>query len=222
MKTRILILAAMLAFLPLSLHAQWRVGVNAGATYNLYAIDKQYMTDYRYYGAGGVTMGVTGQYHFMDWLGVRMEIDLTQRNYQHTRAIYADRLDYHYHNDYLLVPAMVHFSFGGSLRGFANFGVYGGYWLKSHRDGKDYNSFSNRSFDIDEDIAFVPERDQRWDFGYVAGAGMEWQFARHWAVQLEARCNYSVISTVKQYMAHVKDYRYNTTFGLTAGFNYIF
>ena len=40
-------------------------------------------------------------------------------------------------------------------------------------------------------------------------------------MHVEARCYYSFISTVKQYM-DIKDYRYNTTIGLQAGFSYIF
>lgn len=217
------VLTLALALLPQVLQAQWRVGVNAGATYNLYSIDKQYMTDYRFNGAWGVTMGVTSQYNFMDWLGVRAGLQVSQRNYRHTRAVEADRLNCLYRNDYLMLPVTANFSFGGaSLRGFLDLGVYGGYWLSSYRSGKEYVSLSNFSYDFSEPVHFNAEKDQRWDFGYAGGLGMEWKFSRHWVVQAEALCRYGVVSTVKQYMKHVKDYRYNTTLGLQAGVSYIF
>lgn len=215
--------ALLLALLPQALHAQWKVGVNAGAAYNLYAIDKQYMTDYRYDGAWGATMGVTSQYNFTEWMGVKAALDITQRSYRHTRNVYADRLNCLYRHDYLLLPVAADFSFGGkSLRGFLDLGVYGGYWLSSHRSGKEYASFSERGYDFSEAVAFNPEKDRRWDFGYCGGIGLEWRFARHWAVQAEATGCYSVTSSVKQYMAQVKDYRYNTTLGLQAGVLYLF
>ena len=47
-------------------NAQWRVGVTAGADYNVFSIDKQYMTDVLFDGRWGVTCGVTGQYNFTD------------------------------------------------------------------------------------------------------------------------------------------------------------
>ena len=68
---------------------------------------------------------------------------------------------------------------------------------------------------------FGSEKDQRADFGLAGGLGLEWKLAEHWAMHVEARCYYSFISTVKQYM-DIKDYRYNTTIGLQAGFSYIF
>lgn len=218
----VLAVISALAF-PRTLQAQWRVGVNAGASYNKYAIDKQYMTDYRFNGAWGVTMGVTAQYSFLDWLGVRGSLNLSQRNYRHTRAVLADRLNCLYENDYLLLPMTANFSFGGNaLRGFLNLGVYGGYWLNSHRSGREYSSFSNWPYDFSEQVQFNAEKDQRCDFGYTGGVGMEWQFSRHWAVQAEALCYYSIVSSVKQYMTQVKDYRYNTTLGLQAGVMYLF
>ena len=208
---------------PQMLRAQWKVSVNAGAVFNKFSIDKQYMTDYRFNGAWGASMGVMTQYNFTDWFGVRAALNFVQRNYQHTRAQRADWLDCKYQNDYLLLPVTANFSFGGkTLKGFLDLGVYGGGWINSHRSGKEYSSIGQTSYEFSEDVAFNTEKDQRLDFGYAAGVGMEWQFVSHWAVQAEALCYYSVVSTVKQYMTHVKDYRYNTTAGLQASIIYLF
>ena len=130
--------------------------------------------------------------------------------------------DYKYVNNYLQLPVMASFSFGGQkLRGFCNLGVYGGYWLSSNYSGVDYNSFVGAPYDVKGHVDFNSDRDQRWDCGFVGGLGVEYRFARHWGAQVEARYYYSTTSVQKQYM-RVKDYRYNSTLALQAGVSYFF
>lgn len=207
--------------LPSLAFAQWRVGVNGGATYNHSTISKHYMTDYQWKDRWGVTLGVMGQYDVNDWLGVRAELDWTQKNYRLTRQIFSN-LDYKYVNNYLQLPVMASFSFGGKqLRGFCNAGVYGGYWLTSGREGTDYNNSSEKAYEFSEDIKFNSERDQRFDFGFVGGIGLEYRFCQRWAAQVEMRYYYSTVSTQKDYM-RLSDPRYNSTLGVLAGLWYSF
>lgn len=202
--------------------AQWRVGVVGGADYNVYRMDQQYMTDFKVDGRWGATLGVTGQYDVNEWLGVRAELDWTQKNYRRSRVVYSD-IDYKYTNNYLQLPLMASFSFGAErLRGFCNVGVYGGYWLSSHRKGTDINFFDNdKVFSFDEKVDFYDKRDQRWDCGLMGGVGIEYRLAEHWAAQAEARYYYSTTSATKQYM-RIADYRYNSTTALQLAINYIF
>lgn len=207
--------------LPSLAFAQWRVGVNGGATYNHSTISKHYMTDYQWKDRWGVTLGVMGQYDVNDWLGVRAELDWTQKNYRLTRQILSN-LDYKYVNNYLQLPVMASFSFGGKqLRGFCNAGVYGGYWLTSGREGTDFNNSSEKAYEFSEDIKFNSERDQRFDFGFVGGIGLEYRFCQRWAAQVEMRYYYSTVSTQKDYM-RLSDPRYNSTLGVQAGLWYSF
>ncbi|MBQ1828526.1 MAG: PorT family protein [Prevotella sp.] len=207
--------------LPSLAFAQWRVGVNGGATYNHSTISKHYMTDYQWKDRWGVTLGVMGQYDVNDWLGVRAELDWTQKNYRLTRQIFSN-LDYKYVNNYLQLPVMASFSFGGKqLRGFCNAGVYGGYWLTSGREGTDFNNSSEKVYEFSEDIKFNSERDQRFDFGFVGGIGLEYRFCQRWAAQVEMRYYYSTVSTQKDYM-RLSDPRYNSTLGVLAGLWYSF
>jgi opacity protein-like surface antigen len=207
--------------LPSLAFAQWRVGVNGGATYNHSTISKHYMTDYQWKDRWGVTLGVMGQYDVNDWLGVRAELDWTQKNYRLTRQIFSN-LDYKYVNNYLQLPVMASFSFGGKqLRGFCNAGVYGGYWLTSGREGTDFNNSSEKAYEFSEDIKFNSERDQRFDFGFVGGIGLEYRFCQRWAAQVEMRYYYSTVSTQKDYM-RLSDPRYNSTLGVQAGLWYSF
>lgn len=207
--------------LPSLAFAQWRVGVNGGATYNHSTISKHYMTDYQWKDRWGVTLGVMGQYDVNDWMGVRAELDWTQKNYRLTRQILSN-LDYKYVNNYLQLPVMASFSFGGKqLRGFCNAGVYGGYWLTSGREGTDFNNSSEKVYEFSEDIKFNSERDQRFDFGFVGGIGLEYRFCQRWAAQVEMRYYYSTVSTQKDYM-RLSDPRYNSTLGVQAGLWYSF
>ena len=207
--------------LPSLAFAQWRVGVNGGATYNHSTISKHYMTDYQWKDRWGVTLGVMGQYDVNDWLGVRAELDWTQKNYRLTRQILSN-LDYKYVNNYLQRPVMASFSFGGKqLRGFCNAGVYGGYWLTSGREGTDFNNSSEKVYEFSENIEFNDERDQRFDFGFVGGIGLEYRFCQRWAAQVEMRYYYSTVSTQKDYM-RLSDPRYNSTLGVQAGLWYSF
>lgn len=207
--------------LPSLAFAQWRVGVNGGATYNHSTISKHYMTDYQWKDRWGVTLGVMGQYDVNDWLGVRAELDWTQKNYRLTRQILSN-LDYKYVNNYLQLPMMASFSFGGKqLRGFCNAGVYGGYWLTSGREGTDFNNSSEKVYEFSENIEFNDERDQRFDFGFVGGIGLEYRFCQRWAAQVEMRYYYSTVSTQKDYM-RLSDPRYNSTLGVQAGLWYSF
>lgn len=207
--------------LPSLAFAQWRVGVNGGATYNHSTISKHYMTDYQWKDRWGVSLGVMGQYDVNDWLGVRAELDWTQKNYRLTRQILSN-LDYKYVNNYLQLPVMASFSFGGKqLRGFCNAGVYGGYWLTSGREGTDFNNSSEKVYEFSEDIKFNSERDQRFDFGFVGGIGLEYRFCQRWAAQVEMRYYYSTVSTQKDYM-RLSDPRYNSTLGVQAGLWYSF
>ena len=211
-------------------HAQWRVGASAGADYNHYSINTQYQTDFRYAGAFGWSASVFGQYNFQEWFGLRVEAEAMQRNYRFYRTdTYADT-DYTTLNTYMQVPVLAQFSFGPSvyhaeavrgLRGFVNIGCYAGYWMTGWQKGTWFDSFSGQTMTINRPYDFQEQKDQRADFGLAGGIGLEYRFSEHWAMHLEGRCYYSILSTVKPYM-RVKDNRYNTTVGLQAGFSYIF
>ena len=165
-------IVAALTMLPaVCAHAQWRVGVTGGADYNVFSMDRQYLDDYRIDGRWGATLGITGQYSFNDWLGVRADLNWTQKNYRKHRMVLW-QMDYKYRNDYLQLPVMATFNVGGHrLRGFCNLGAYGGYWLSSHRKGTDYSYFGSYMMPFSERVSFDNEVDRRWDFGLVGGIG---------------------------------------------------
>lgn len=220
-KKKLWMMAAILLCGSTTTFAQWRVGVTAGADYNTHTMDLQYMNDFRLEGRWGVTLGVTGQYDLTDWFGVRADLNWIQKNHRLYRVI-LEEVDYKYRNNYLQLPVMASFSFGGQkLRGFCNLGGYAGYWLNSSRWGTDANSFTDHSYKFSEKVTLDSDRDQRLDCGLLAGVGVEYRLCKHWALQGELRYYYSLISTLKQYQ-RVKDYRYDGTTAIQLGVNYCF
>lgn len=203
-------------------HAQLRIGVVDGIDYNQYSIDTQYQFDMRYDGVTGLTAGLSAQYNFVDWLGARIDLMWAERGYRLYRSAFVlQDVDYTLRTHYLMLPVMANFSFGSKkIRGYTDLGIYGGYWLAGHYDGSSINTFYEKE-SIDEDYEFNSDRDQRFDFGYVADVGIDYFFATHFAVRVEGRCYYSVVSTTKKYM-RIDDNRYNTTLALQTGFSYIF
>lgn len=75
--TGLLFLAAI--FLSDQAAAQWKVGLNAGYTYNSYSIDTQYAYDFNYDGLGGLTVGIPVEYGILDWLAVRADLTYLQK-----------------------------------------------------------------------------------------------------------------------------------------------
>lgn len=205
-----------------SAQAQWRIGAAGGGDYNWYAINTNYQTDFRYDGAWGWSAAVFTQYNFLPWVGLRAEIEATEHNYRFYRTGTYAGTNYVVHNTYLQLPVMAQFSFGGEkVRGFVNAGVYAGCWLAGRYKGTWYDALSGKTAPLDQAYTFDQERDQRADFGLAGGLGIEYRFLPHWAMHVEGRCYYSLISRVKPYM-RVKDNRFNTTLGINLGFCYIF
>ena len=235
-RTRVILalcsLLALWAFVPSSTQAQWRVGASLGADYNLYSINTQYQTDYRYEGAWGGSAAVFGQYNFapwrdlhaydfLRWIAVRAELEVVEKSFRSHRTGYYKDWDYNNRNLYLQLPVMAQVAFGSDkVHGFLNLGGYAGYWAYAWQKGALFDFLNEVRVPIDEPYIFQKEKDRRFDAGLVGGVGIEFLLNKNWALHLEGRCYYSLMSTVKQYM-RVKDYRYNTTFGLQAGFSYI-
>lgn len=211
-----------MVLLSLAAQAQWRVGASGGGDFNWYSVNTNYQVDYHYDGAWGWNAAVFGQYNFMDWLGLRAEIEASERNYRFRRTGSFSGTNYVVHNTYLQVPVLAQFSFGGQkVRGFVNAGVYAGCWLDGRYKGSMVDMLAGKVVAVNEPYIFQKEKDQRADFGLAGGIGIEYRFMEHWSVHAEGRCYYSFISSVKQYML-IKDYRYNTTLGINIGFSYIF
>lgn len=223
--------AAILAALALSFPAaaQCRVGVTAGYASNTLCMDKGYAYDMRYESHAGFTAGIPVQYDFFDWLGVRAEVTFVQKGHRMHRTDNYAGLWIDIRNNYLQIPLMANFSFGGQrVRGFVHTGGYVGGWLSSSRKGMEQRWFGDGTGEpaetitpgsrcaFDERVPFDSRRDNRFEAGLAGGVGVGCRVAPRVEVQVEGRCYYALTDMQKDYMKF-RVPRYNTTIVVQAG-----
>lgn len=119
----------------------------------------------------------------LDWLAIRADLDFMSRSYKMDRNLHhIDRVYTKYSNDYLTLPVMADFSFGGKrLRGHAYGGVYGAFWMKARTEGTtfwmtDYYIYFD---DFNESRPFNSE-DRRLTAGGVGGLRVSYAFPNVW------------------------------------------
>lgn len=208
--------------------AQWRVGLTAGYSRNTLDMDTGYAYDLRYEARDGFTVGIPVQYDFRDWFGLRADMVFVQKGQKMHRTSYYSGIYTDTRNNYLQLPVMASFSFGGErLRGFLNAGGYVGGWLSSRREGVTWRFFSDTGdddgiitsenrYEFDEKVPFDSRRDNRFEAGLVGGVGISYRVAPRVALQAEGRCYYALTDMQKDYMKF-RVPRYNTTFVVQVG-----
>uniref|UniRef100_UPI00402A0A50 porin family protein n=1 Tax=Alistipes onderdonkii TaxID=328813 RepID=UPI00402A0A50 len=209
--------------------AQWRVGLTAGYSRNTLDMDTGYAYDLRYEARDGFTVGIPVQYDFRDWFGLRADLVFVQKGQKMHRTDTYNAIHTDTRNNYLQLPVMASFSFGGErLRGFLNAGGYVGGWLSSHRKGVTHRFFSDESgdengvvvpenrYEFDEKVPFDSRRDNRFEAGLVGGVGVSYRVAPRVELQAEGRCYYALTDMQKDYMKF-RVPRYNTTFVVQVG-----
>lgn len=205
-------------------NAQWAVGIKDGWARtsadrtNLGRIDETYSP------LSGYDIGIQAQYSFVDWMAIRFGVDYMRRSHRMDRNLFfTSQVFTEYRNDYLMLPVMADFSFGGDvLRGHLLCGGYGGYWLKTKVKGKSMSTSIVENFfiDFDENRPFTTE-DQRFTAGVVGGVGLTVEASNHIGVNIDALYYYDLVSYNKGY-PHLSDPRYLSTFSLSLGVYYKF
>ena len=223
---------ALLCWTAVEVNAQmdtkWTIGVKGGLNWtnidrsNLGRIDETYSP------LGSFDFGIQAKYAFTNWFAIRADLDIMSRSFRMDRNLhYLDPVYTRYSNNYLMLPLMADFSFGGrALRGHALCGGYGGYWMNAWMQGKtywmtDYYVYFN---DFNEKRAFNGE-DQRLIAGAVGGLGLSYAFVSlpesYLVISVDALYYYDLVSHHKGY-AHLSDPRYLNTLSLTLGLAYSF
>lgn len=202
---------------------RWTVGVKGGITRT--AIDQSNLgrTDETYSACNSWDFGIQAKYAFTDWFAIRADFGAMNRSYRMDRNLhYLDPVFTEHRNNYLMLPVMADFSFGGTtLRGHAYCGGYGAYWTNAHVEGKtywmtDYYLYFN---DFNENRSFNSE-DQRLIAGAVGGLGLSYAFlsmpGMNMALSVDALYYYDLVSHHKGY-ANLSDPRYLNTLSITMG-----
>ena len=209
---------------------RWIVGVKGGWSYTSMERSNMGRVDETYSPLSGYDVGLQARYSLLDWLAIRADLDFMSRSYQIDRNLHhIDRVYTKYSNDYLTLPVMADFSFGGKrLRGHAYGGVYGAFWMKARTEGTtfwmtDYYIYFD---DFNESRLFNSE-DRRFIAGGVGGLGVSYAFPNVWkkmggpVITLDALYYYDFVSHHKGY-PHLSDPRYLSTLSITLGVAFCF
>lgn len=209
---------------------RWIVGVKGGWSHT--SMDRSNMgrVDETYSPLSGYDVGLQARYSLLDWLAICADLDFMSRSYKIDRNLHhIDRVYTKYSNDYLTLPVMADFSFGGKrLRGHAYGGVYGAFWMKARTEGTtfwmtDYYIYFD---DFNESRPFNSE-DRRLTAGGVGGLGVSYAFPNVWkkmggpVITLDALYYYDFVSHHKGY-SHLSDPRYLSTLSITLGVAFCF
>lgn len=210
------------------MNRKWTIGVKGGWNWTNISRSNMGRIDETYSPLGNSEYNFFAKYAFTDWLSIRADFGAMTRSYRMDRNLhYLDPVYTRYSNDYLMLPLMADFSFGGEkLRGHAYAGGFGTYWVSARVEGKtywmtDYYVYFN---DFKERREFNSE-DQRFIAGAVGGLGLSYVFLSipemDMAINLDALYYYDVVSHHKGY-AHLSDPRYLNTLSITLGLAWIF
>lgn len=132
-----------------------------------------------------------------------------------------------YHNSYLQFPLLANYVVGKKLRFSAGAGLYGTYWLSGSEKGKipDIFSASNSGSSGSTDFTltafhsshhFRPGIDNRFGFGWLAAAGLQYPYHKNILLTLNCRYWNTVTDQQKKYMIQ-QAASYNRALTISAG-----
>ncbi|GHV13023.1 hypothetical protein FACS1894162_9030 [Bacteroidia bacterium] len=198
------------------------VGVVGGYVHNSLTTSTGYRAFTKYGARESFALGIVGRYTFNNWLAVQAEPSLIQKNFSWERTEGSKYPDFYENrtNNYLQLPVMAHFLFGGQqLKGFLNLGGFAGYQVSAHREGVTHDRATNL-YSYDEPFEFDSTRDNRLEYGLLAGIGLEYD-TNGFTFFAEGRYEYGLSDLQKKYMIQQIP-RYNNTSVIQAGVMYNF
>lgn len=200
----------------------WAIGLRGGWTSTTISRYDGGRMDEAYSALGGFEAGIQGRYTVNPWLALRAHLSFMQRDHRMDRNLnYLDPVYTKHRNDYLVLPVMADFSFGGEVvRGHLLAGAYAGYWLDDHRKGTTYWMTDYYVYFEDfEDTREFTDEDIRLTAGAVFGAGLSYSIDSRWELGLDALYYYDLTSHHHGY-DNVADPRYLNTLSLTFNIHY--
>jgi len=225
---------ALFWLLALSARAQLYVGVEAGGNKNYLITGNASESFTNYQHMTGLSGGIPVLYQVTDWFAIQADPSYIQKNYKIVRTGFFTGVYQETRNAYIQLPLMAQFSFGGhELRGFVNLGMYGAYWISSRVKGVEANILNtvdtayttvnptsvlgeNYGYSYNEKYQFNSTKDNRLEFGAIAGAGISYELRETYRFFIEGRYTRSLTDQQKQYETNQTP-RYNDNFGLSIG-----
>ena len=211
------------------LQAQFYVGIEAGANRNWLTTNTKDKPFFEYEASNGFSIGMPIRYEFpkVSWFGgIVATPTYIQKNYRMQRTGFYEPQYQQNTNGFIELPVMAQFRFGGmisktqSLHGILNLGGYGGYWLTGHVEGRAISPMDPSNYQsYDEAYTFSEEKDRRFQFGGLAGIGLQYMPNRKYVITMEGRYSPSFSDMQKAYSENQVP-RYNDTYSLLLGVQY--
>jgi hypothetical protein len=209
--------------------AQLFVGIEGGANRNYLVSNTEDKPFFDYQPLNGFSVGVPIRYTFpkISWFGgIQVTPSYVQKNYMMERSGYYEPIYQHNYNNYLELPVMAQFRFGGnigktqSLHGILNLGGYTGYWLSGNIKGRTLSPMDPNNFQsYDESYTFSEEKDNRFEAGGLAGIGLQYMPNKKYVISIEGRYTASMTDQQKAYSENQTP-RYNDTYSLLMSVQY--
>ena len=209
--------------------AQLYLGVEGGPNKNYLISNTSDKPFLNYQPSYGYSFGIPVRYEFpsLPWFGgIQSAPSFIQKNYRIQRTGYYEPMYQQTNNNYLQLPLMAQFRFGGqigktqSLHGILNLGGYGAYWLSGHVTGRALSPMDPDNYQsFNEAYTFQDKKDNRFEWGGVAGVGLQYSPAKNYVISLEGRYTPSFSDQQKAYMEDQTP-RYNDTYSLLLGVQY--
>lgn len=205
--------------LSMSVSAQFGIGLKGGVDINSATRSTAGRVDVTFHEKVGLDYGLILQYQFNDWFALRANVEMLSRSHTMKRnlpilkGVYTD-----YKNQYLTLPIMADFSFGGSkVRGHFMMGAYVGYWMLANVSGNTFD-LDLKLNPFDEKMVFN-EYHSRVAAGVVGGPGLSFDISKKLRMELDALIYYDLTSYMKVSKVSPEP-RYNNTLSLTLGLIY--
>ncbi|MDO6433147.1 porin family protein [Flavitalea sp. BT771] len=211
---------------------QLSMGLDLGYDHNRLHTDVSNRSYTSNHPKAGFFAGIPLQYFFSSRIALLAEPSFAQKNSLIKRTgpftgIYASTI-----NNYWQLPVMIRFTFAhaAAFGFYVDLGLYTAYWSGGRTNGATpailniYDSVrANGEIDeyfrlvqYDTKKQFDTRRDQRFESGWVSGAGISYQMSRHYSLFVQARYTQSLTDQQKKYMANQAP-RYNETYYITMG-----
>jgi len=211
------------------LQAQLFVGVEAGANRNYLVSNTADKPFFEYQPSYGYSIGIPVRYAFpsLSWFGgIQAVPSFVQKNYRIQRTGYYSPMYQQTNNSFLELPIMAQFRFGGSINktqslyGMLNLGGYGSYWLNGQLEGRAISPMDPNTYQsYDEKYTFSPEKDRRFQFGGIAGIGLQYMPNKKYVFSIEGRYSPSFTDLQNAYSENQTP-RYNDTYSVLVGVQY--
>ena len=217
-KVKLFILMLFIALVT-DVNAQLGIGLKGGLDFNSVTRSNSGRIDETYHSKNGLDYGLVLSYQINEWFAMRANVEMLsrshtmKRNLNAVKGIYTD-----YNNQYLTVPVMADFTFGGTkVRGHFIMGGYVSYWMSANVSGNTFDIYDD-IIPFDEKMEFN-EYHNRVVAGVVAGPGLSCDLSDNITLELDALLYYDLMSYMK--ISKVSpDPRYNNTASLTLGVIY--